>query len=137
MSSSLPNIHWHPKQKEFFKCYDAFLRTALIGHSHPNPFWKIAKITAFEALWKCHQATLSKTHLRLSPSAENSRWKWMNWIISKSQFFLFWVPMDIKKDWKAKLESFHSFMSKYSKITVWLSYVSTQHAPWVTRSISV
>ena len=28
-SYSLPvflDVHWHPKQKEFFKCYDAFLK---------------------------------------------------------------------------------------------------------------
>ena len=31
------DIHRHPKQKEFFKCYDAFLRTALTGHGHPGP----------------------------------------------------------------------------------------------------
>ena len=34
--------------------------------------------------------------------------------------FLFWVPMNIQKDWKAKLESAYSFMLKYSKITVWV-----------------
>jgi hypothetical protein len=28
------------------------------------------------------------------------------------------VPINIKKDWKAKLESAYSFMLKYSKITV-------------------
>ena len=30
------------------------------------------------------------------------------------------VPMNIKKDWKAKLESAYSFMLKYSEITVCL-----------------
>ena len=34
------------------------------------------------------------------------------------KFFLFQVPMNIQKDWKAKLESAYSFMLKYSKITV-------------------
>ena len=34
------------------------------------------------------------------------------------KFFLFWVPMNIYKDWKAKLESIYSFMLKYSTITV-------------------
>ena len=34
------------------------------------------------------------------------------------KFFLFQVPMNIQKDWKAKLESAHSFMLKYSEITV-------------------
>ena len=37
-------------------------------------------------------------------------------IIAFEKIFLFWVPMN--KDWKAKLESAYSFMSKYSKITV-------------------
>ena len=40
-------------------------------------------------------------------------------IIGFEKFFLFWVPMNIQKDWKAKLESAYSFMLKYSKITVW------------------
>ena len=35
------------------------------------------------------------------------------------KLFLSWVPMNIQKDWKAKLESAYSFMLKYSKITVW------------------
>ena len=34
------------------------------------------------------------------------------------KLFLFWVPMNIQKDWQAKLESAYSFMLKYSKITV-------------------
>ena len=34
------------------------------------------------------------------------------------KFLLFWVPMNIQKDWKAKLESAYSLMLKYSKITV-------------------
>ena len=34
------------------------------------------------------------------------------------KFFLFQVPMNIQKDWKAKLESACSFMLKYSKKTV-------------------
>ena len=38
-------------------------------------------------------------------------------IIAFEKFFLFWVPMNIQKDWKAKLESAYSFMLKYSKIT--------------------
>ena len=34
------------------------------------------------------------------------------------------MPINIKKDWKAKLESAYSFMLKYSKITVWfIKYV--------------
>ena len=52
------------------------------------------------------------------------------------KFFLFQVPMNMQKDWKAKLESAYSFMLKYSKITVrivrqqeesaasWLTYKS-------------
>ena len=35
------------------------------------------------------------------------------------EFYLFQVPMNIQKDWKATLESAYSFMLKYSKITVW------------------
>ena len=36
-------------------------------------------------------------------------------IIAFEKFILFWVPMNIQKDWKAKLESAYSFMLKYSK----------------------
>ena len=36
------------------------------------------------------------------------------------KFFLFQVPMNILKDWKAKLESAYIFMFKYSKFTVLL-----------------
>ena len=39
-------------------------------------------------------------------------------IIEFEKFFLFWVPINIYRDWKAKLESAYSFMLKYSKITV-------------------
>ena len=39
-------------------------------------------------------------------------------IIAFENFFLFWVLMNIQKDWKAKLESVYSFMLKYYKITV-------------------
>ena len=39
-------------------------------------------------------------------------------IIAFKKFFLFWVPMNIKKDRKAKLESAYSFMLKCSKITL-------------------
>ena len=41
------DIHRNSKQKEFFKSYDAFLRAALIGHGHPSPFRKIAKMALF------------------------------------------------------------------------------------------
>ena len=42
-------------------------------------------------------------------------------IIAFEKFFLFWVLMNIQKDWKAKLESVSSsFMLKYSEITVWI-----------------
>jgi hypothetical protein len=34
------------------------------------------------------------------------------------KLFLSWVLVNIKKDWKAKLESAYSFMLKYYKITV-------------------
>ena len=34
------------------------------------------------------------------------------------KFFLFQVPMNIQKEWKAKLESAYCFMLEYSKITV-------------------
>jgi hypothetical protein len=37
-------------------------------------------------------------------------------IIGFEKFFLFWVPMNILKDRKAKLESAYSFMLKYGGI---------------------
>ena len=40
-------------------------------------------------------------------------------IIAFEKFFLFWVPMNIKKYWKAKLVIAYSFILKYFKITVW------------------
>ena len=42
-------------------------------------------------------------------------------------FFLFWVQMNIYKDWKAELESAYSFILKYSKITVWLPMIFVGH----------
>ena len=39
-------------------------------------------------------------------------------IIAFEKFFLFWVSMNIQKDWKANLKSAYSFMLKYSEITV-------------------
>ena len=39
-------------------------------------------------------------------------------IIAFKKIFLFWVTINIQKDWKEKLESAYSFMLKYSKITV-------------------
>ena len=56
--------------------------------------------------------------------------KFKNWIVALLyryivKFFLFWVPMNIQKDWKAKLKSAYSFMFKYSKITVCGDKVST------------
>ena len=35
------------------------------------------------------------------------------------KIFLFWVPMNTKKDWKAKLERPHFFKVQSGKITVW------------------
>ena len=46
-------------------------------------------------------------------------------IIAFEKLFLFLVLMNIWNDWKAKLESAHSFMLKYSKITVW--YLKPTH----------
>ena len=48
------------------------------------------------------------------------------------KLFLPWVPMNILKDWKAKLESAYSFMLKCSKITVCL-----QTFPRVARKQSL
>ena len=49
MPSSLSKYStaWHPKQKEFIKRYDAFLRAALTGHGHLSPFWKFVKMAFF------------------------------------------------------------------------------------------
>ena len=35
------------------------------------------------------------------------------------KILLFWVRMNIYKDWQAKLESAYSFIQKYYEITVW------------------
>ena len=43
-------------------------------------------------------------------------------IMAFEKFFLFWVPMNIQKDWMARLESAYSFMLEYYKITVCLIY---------------
>jgi hypothetical protein len=48
-----------------------------------------------------------------------------NSIRAFEKFFLFWVPMNIQKDWKAKLKSYYYFMFKYSRITVCGDKVST------------
>ena len=36
--SAFLDIQRHPKQNEFFKCYDALLRAALTGYGHPSLF---------------------------------------------------------------------------------------------------
>ena len=46
----------------------------------------------------------------------------MYWVPAFQKFFLFWMPMNIQKDWKVKLESAYSFMLKCSKITVCIAY---------------
>ena len=46
---------------------------------------------------------------------KNRKWSYSKFRIAK--LFLSWVPMNILKDWKAKLESGYSFMLNYSKIT--------------------
>ena len=51
-------------------------------------------------------------------------------IIGIENFFLFWVPMNIQKDWKAKLESAYSFMLKYSEITVCNPWLWFEHLDW-------
>ena len=72
----VPRDTQHPKQKEFFKRYDAFLRAALTsqpflkncqnGTFEPMHVIKLfgGQITSFEVLWKCHQVTLSKICLK-------------------------------------------------------------------------
>ena len=40
-------IHWHPKQKDFFKSYVAFLRAGITGHGHSSSFWKMARMALF------------------------------------------------------------------------------------------
>ena len=35
----------NPKQKEYVKCHDYFLRTTLTMHGNSSPFWKIAKMS--------------------------------------------------------------------------------------------
>jgi hypothetical protein len=88
--------HWHPKQKEFLKSCEGFVKAALTGHGHPGPFWKVAKmalfnpcmkfeiflcqITSFELLWKCHFVTLSKICIRPCPIGWLLFWKfWKSW----------------------------------------------------------
>ena len=77
--------HRNPKQKELLKSCEGFLRAALSGHGHLDPFWKIAKMalfdssmgyenflglnTLFEVLWKCHYLILSKKYYLHCPSA--------------------------------------------------------------------
>ena len=43
-------------------------------------------------------------------------------IIAFEKLFLFWMPINIWKDWKTKLESTDYFMLKYSKIIVCTVY---------------
>ena len=99
-------IHRHPKQKEFLKSHEGFLRAALIGHSQPGPYRKIAKMalfnpcmdfefflgqmTLFQVLWKCDLVILSKICLWLHPSAYLSINLGIKWIISR-------IPRGISK----------------------------------------
>ena len=43
-------------------------------------------------------------------------------IITFEKLFLFWLPMNIKKDWTAKLEMVYLFMLIYSKKKCALTY---------------
>ena len=56
-------------------------------------------------------------------------------IIAFEKFFLFWVPMNIYKDWKAKLESAYSFRLKYSKITVCIIKSTDLWSPHVPSAL--
>jgi len=47
LPSSIARIHRHPKQKEFLQSREGFLRAALIGHSQPDPYRKIAQMALF------------------------------------------------------------------------------------------
>ena len=40
-------IHRSPKQKEFLRSSEGFLRAVLTGHGHPGPFLKIDKMALF------------------------------------------------------------------------------------------
>ena len=53
------------------------------------------------------------------------------------KFFLFQVPMNIQKDWKAKSESAYYFMLKYSKIAVCLKWPLYTKWPFVINGCMV
>ena len=94
----LLGIHRIPKQKDFLKSREGFLRAAITVHGHQGPVWKIAKMalfnpcmefekilgqmTSFEVLLKCHSLTLSKKCLRLRPAPSKCLSERINWIIS-------------------------------------------------------
>ena len=66
---------------------------------------------------KCHSGIFSERAGMVIPCQCSPQKR----IIAFEKSFLFRVPMNIQKDWEAKLESAYSFMLKYSKITVWLA----------------
>ena len=104
---ALLGTHRKSKQKEFLKSCEGFLRAPLIGHSHPGPFWKIAKMAlfdpcmefkkilcqmkSFEMLWKYHCLTLLKTCLRLIQLRPSAYLR--EWIRLSQELFLFRVPI--------------------------------------------
>ena len=132
------NIHWHPKPKEFFKCYDYFFKAPLTGHGHSSPSLKIAKMArlnpcmksekkgSYYFFWTAKKVPLSGFIQNMYQAS--SKW-WNKWIkMDKLDFF---KNHNIKKKlsvlafyeylkyWKAKLEDASSFMLKDSEIIVW------------------
>ena len=73
---------------------------------------------------------LTKICLRPCPIA-----KWINWIISKSNHIVWWNTLCSE----SKLESAHSFMVTFSKITVWVVILLAciEFMTWVPLSAGI
>ena len=80
----VPRDTQHPKQKEFFKRYDAFLRAALTS----QPFLKNCQNGTFEPMHVIHFFCAKLLLLKCFDGLFQKR------IIAFEKFFLFWVPMN-------------------------------------------
>ena len=92
------NIHWHPKPKEFFKCYDYFFKAPLKPRARPlqsflkncqngtfKPMHEIWKKGSYYFFWTAKKVPLSGFIQNMYQAS--SKW-WNKWIkMDKLDFF--------------------------------------------------
>ena len=83
LPSSLSRYWSAPKKK----CYDTFLRAALTGHSHPSPFWKIAKMALHEIIFGPNAFFWSAKKVPFSDFIQNMS-------LAPSMCLFMWIKVD-------------------------------------------